>query len=360
MFISSSTPRADGFIMPAEWETHEQTWIVWPENLDVWCDNAHPGQKAFAKVITAISQFEKVKVIVSAEQQSNCRKYFDRSSNVDFVVLPTDDSWVRDTGPTFVINRATGIVRAVKWQFNSWGGLLSSCQNDNEVGVKIAETEGVSYYKCDIVMEPGSYHVDGQGTLLTTEECLLNKNRNPTLSKQQIEDYLKEYLNVQKVIWLSQGTYLDTDTNGHVDNFCCFARPGEVILNWTDDVDDPQHEISQRAYDILSNSTDAKGNRFTVHKLHQPTPIHSGEKIMGVCKPRGERLPANYVNFYLANSCLIMPGFNDDVYDKLAREQLSRIFPDRQIVQIYALDILLGGGIIHCITQQQPKGLLQI
>jgi agmatine deiminase len=222
--------------------------------------------------------------------------------------------------------------------------------------------ERIDRYKCNIVMEGGSIHVDGEGTLITTEECMLNRNRNPKLTKEQIESTLKEHLNIEKLIWLSKGVYLDNDTNGHVDNLCCFVRPGVVCLTWTDDENDPQYAISTDAYRRLSEATDARGRKLEIHKIHQPGPLFiTQEESKGIDSaegtiPRqaGSRMAASYINFYTANGGIIMPGFGDP-NDHQAKNILHKLYPHHEVVQIYTREILLGGGNIHCITQQQPE-----
>jgi agmatine deiminase len=223
--------------------------------------------------------------------------------------------------------------------------------------------ERVDCYKAsDFVLEGGSIHVDGEGTLLTTEECLLNPNRNPHLNKLEIEGRLADYLNIQKIIWLEKGVYND-ETSGHVDNLCCFLRPAVVALTWTEDRQDPQYEISLAAYDRLKSSTDARGRAIEVVKIQQPGPLNitSGESggvdaVEGT-KPRqeGDRMAGSYVNFYIANGGAVVPTFNLPT-DQFALETLIKYMPDRQVVGVNAREILLGGGNIHCITQQQVKG----
>eukprot|EP00026_Physarum_polycephalum_P011148 Phypoly_transcript_11349.p1 GENE.Phypoly_transcript_11349~~Phypoly_transcript_11349.p1 ORF type:complete len:381 (+),score=41.16 Phypoly_transcript_11349:57-1145(+) len=358
------TPREDGFVMPAEWEPHKSTWIVWPERQDIWRDKAVPAQKAFSDVINAIAKYERVNVIASKEQLEICRNTINNSSpNVNIIEMPTDDAWVRDSGPTFVVNRSAGEVRGVKWIFNGWGDKQPH-NKDNQVGKNILDIEKTQTYFCDIVMEPGSFHVDGEGTLITTKECLLHPSRNPNLTQSQIEEKLKEYLNVQKVIWLNLGLEGDSDTNGHIDNLCCFLQPGVVALTWTDDVNDGQYKRAMDAYEILENSSDAKGRKIHVVKLHQPAiltvmPDESSGLVGAHLEGRepGSRLPANYTNFYVANQVVVVPAFGDAKYDQLAKEEIGKWFPEREIVLVPARDIVLGGGIIHCITQQQPLGI---
>ena len=259
---------------------------------------------------------------------------------VRVVELASNDSWMRDCGPTFVVDDRGGL-RAVDWDFNAWGGLNGGLyfpwDLDDQVAQKVMEIERVDRYKAhDFILEGGSIHVDGQGTLLTTEECLLNPNRNPHLSRSEIESRLQEYLNVEKIIWLGQGVYND-ETNGHVDNLCCFIRPGVVALTWTDDRFDPQYEISLDASQRLSQATDARGRKLELVKIHQPGPlVVTEEESQGVdpiegSQPRqpGMRLAGSYINFYIANGGVIVPIFNDP-HDGPALETLRSTFPGAQ------------------------------
>jgi agmatine deiminase len=357
-----STPAADGFRMPGEFEPHEGCWMIWPERTDNWRLGAKPAEKAFVDVAEAISRFEPVTMCVSARQFVNARGKL--PAQIRVVEMSNNDSWMRDVGPTFVVDEK-GNLRAVDWDFNAWGGLDGGLyfpwDLDDLIARKVAEIERADRYKAPLVLEGGSIHVDGEGTLLTTEECLLNANRNPQLSREEIEKYLKAYLNIEKVIWLPRGIYND-ETDGHVDNICCFVRPGVVLLAWTDDVNDPQHEICQEALAALESATDAMERNLEVHKLQLPSPVLiSAEECEGVDSvegsiPRkaGDRMAASYVNFYIANGAVIAPLFGDPA-DRPALEKLKELFPNREVVGIYAREILLGGGNIHCITQQQPK-----
>jgi len=223
------------------------------------------------------------------------------------------------------------------------------------------EMEGADRYTTTLVMEGGAIHVDGQGTCLTTEECLLNPNRNPHLTRDDIEEQLRQYLSVTKVIWLDKGVYLD-ETGGHIDELACFTSPGHVALTWTDDRSDPQFDISQDAYQRLRHATDARGRRLEIHRIHQPGPLFmSAEEAAGIdpqagSHPRraGDRLAASYVNFYIANKCVVMPLY-EKRRDAAAMRTLKRLFPTRAVVGIPTREVLLGGGNIHCITQQMPR-----
>ncbi len=361
--LVTSRPQADGFWMPGEFEPHRGCWMLWPERGDTWRLGAKPAQACFAQVAEAIAAFEPVTVGVSHGQWENARACL--SDTVRVVEISSDDAWMRDVGPTFVID-ANGRLRGIDWGFNAWGGLEDGLyfpwSRDRLVARKVLEIEGVDRYRAPLIMEGGALHVDGEGTLITTEECLLNPNRNPRMTREQIEDTLNAYLGIETVIWLPAGVYLD-ETNGHVDNLCCFVRPGEVLLTWTDDADDPQYAISHTALDRLSAQTDARGRPLTVHKIHQPDPMGISEAecqgldVSETAKPRraGDRMAASYVNFYIANGGIVMPLF-DDPRDREAIDSLTRLFPDRKVVGVRSREILLGGGNIHCITQQIPLG----
>jgi agmatine deiminase len=356
-----STPAADGYRMPGEFEPHAGCWMAWPERPDNWRLGAKPAQHAFAAVAEAINVSEPVSVGVSDAQFEHCRALLPPSIRV--VELSTDDAWIRDTGPSFVIDRA-GARRAVDWRFNAWGGLQGGLyfpwDRDDRVAAKIAEIERAGRYRAPIILEGGSIHVDGEGTVLTTEECLLNANRNPELSREQIEAVLFDYLGAEKTIWLGDGVFND-ETDGHVDNIACFARPGVVLLTWADDREDPQHAISRAAEERLLAATDARGRSIEVVRLPSPGPIVITEdEARGVdatpgTLPRraGDRMAASYANFYLANSRIVFPLL-DERYDDQAAEILGAAFPDREIVGVPAREIILGGGNIHCITQQVP------
>lgn len=359
----NSTPRQDGFRMPGEFEPHRGTYIIWPERPDNWRNGAKPAQKVFTQVANTIGKYEPVTVIVSDSQYQNARHML--NDYVRVVEMSNDDSWVRDCGATFVVNDQ-GELRGVDWSFNAWGGLVDGLyfpwDKDDRIASKMCELEGANRYRLDdFVLEGGSIHVDGEGTLMVTEECLLSAGRNPQLTKEEIEKVLCEYLNVEKVLWIKEGIYND-ETNGHVDNMCNFVRPGVVALAWTDDENDPQYKRSHEAYEYLSNEVDAKGRKLEIHKILTPTPVlitkeeSEGVDAVDGTLPReeGDRLAASYVNYYTGNGFVAVPVFGDP-HDELAIKQLQELYPDRVIEPIYAREILLGGGNIHCITQQVPE-----
>nr|WP_297173284.1 agmatine deiminase [uncultured Agathobaculum sp.] len=363
MRILQTSPAQDGFFMPAEFAPHEGCLMIWPERADSWQYGAYAARRAFLRVIDEISRSEKMTVLCSERQYDNARAQL--PPQVRLVVMETDDAWARDIGPTFVVN-GRGERRGIDWGFNAWGGtvdgLYPSWEKDNRAARKFCDLiEADCYDKRDFICEGGSIHVDGEGTALVTEACLLSAGRNPALSKNEIERTLCDYLGVSKVIWLPRGIYND-ETNEHVDNVCAFTAPGEVVLAWTDDECDPQYKLSEESLRALEGAVDAKGRRLRVHKLPLPAPVTiTAEECDGLdlcdgapTRTPGERLAASYVNFYIANGSVVMPAFGDPM-DKTAQAILQSLFPTRRVVAIPARDILIGGGNIHCITQQIPK-----
>lgn len=357
-----STPKKDGFSMPAEYAPHKKVWMVWPERCDNWRNGAKPAQEAYANIAKAINEFTPVTMCVSASQYGNCRAKL--PSDIRVVEISNDDSWVRDTGPTFVTNDK-GDIRAVDWVFNAWGGLVDGLYfpwaNDDLVAQKICEIEGIDRYRTEgFVCEGGSFHVDGEGTLITTEMCLLSEGRNPHLSKEEIEEKLCEYLNLEKIIWVKDGIDPD-ETNGHIDDVACYVRPGEVACIWTEDKDNQFYQACQDAYAQLSEAVDAKGRSLKVHKLCMPEKYVTikGEFAIDAAEdsaPRedGDVCIASYMNFLITNGALIVPQYGDK-NDSLALKQLGEIFPDHKIVGVNSWEVVYGGGNIHCITQQQPS-----
>ena len=362
MKVIASTPKKDGFYMPAEFSPHYGCILIFPERSDSWQYGAYAARKAFVKICTAIAESEKVTVCASEKQYENARRML--PDNIRVVEMSSNDSWARDYAPTFVTDGKE--IRGINWRFNAWGGLYDGLyfpwDKDDKMARKLCDLYDKDMYDAgDFVLEGGSIHVDGEGTCITTEACLLSSGRNPDLTKEEIEEKLKEYLGVERVIWIKRGIYND-ETNEHVDNICAFVKPSEVVLAWTDNENDPQYEMSRSCYDILSNSTDAKGRKLKIHKLYLPEPVRiTAEECEGLdtmdfepTRQPNERLAASYVNFYISNSAIVMPFFNDPA-DEKAKALLEKLFPERKIVGIYARDILIGGGNIHCITQQIPE-----
>ena len=364
IYESESTPKKDGFYMPGEYEEQERTWILWPHRSDVWRCGAKPAQKVFTEIIKTVARFQPITVGVNTEDFPAVCEIFDGVENVRVIHMEYNDSWIRDPGPAFLVND-NGEVALSHFHFNAYGGFIDGLyfpwDKDDKMARKLCDLFDVDMYDMSgFVLEGGSIHTDGEGTLITTEACLLSKGRNPKLTKAEIEEKLAECLGITKVIWLKNGIFHD-ETDEHVDNICAFVKPGEVVLAWTDDENDPQYALSKSCLDILENSTDAKGRKIKVHKLYLPKPIYVTEEECGgldtmdfePTRTVGERLAASYVNFYIANKAIVMPFFGDE-NDERAKKTLAELFPEREIIPIYARDILTGGGNIHCITQQIP------
>lgn len=362
-------PKPDGFRMPAEFEPHHGTIMIFPERPGSWTYNAEPALPAFLQIYKTIAKEEQLYLIVSQNSYQKAVSLLSGIENVHILEIPQDDAWARDTAPTFLRN-TSGEVRGIDWQFNAWGGtydgLYADWRADNALASAFCEAEGYACYDAQhFVLEGGSIHSDGNGTILTTESCLLSKGRNLQMSKEQITQTLCAYLGAEKVIWLPRGIYND-ETNEHVDNVCAFLRPAEVVLAWTDDESDPQYALSKASLETLEAETDAEGHHFTIHKL--PIPAHPvcitqhdldgytfapGEDEREV----GERLAASYVNFYFTNHSVLLPQFGGDnaESDALAMQLMQEWCPDRKIIPIPARELIVGGGNIHCLTQQIPE-----
>jgi len=330
--------------MPAEWVKHSRTYIAWPVQASMcYPEDFEAVCLGYTEIIRAIAEFEPVTVVgnpVDAEKL-HCLFPDDR---IELLFIEHNDAWLRDNGPTFLI-RDTGEIAAVNWQFNAWGGKYAAWDLDNQVAPRILDAVGLKRFDASLVMEGGSFHVDGEGTLLTTEECLLNPNRNPELTRAQIEAELKQFLNIRKVVWLKNG--LDGDeTDGHVDNISCFAAPGKILLQVCADPEDANYAISQENLRILKEETDALGRKFEIVPILQPPKLFNKDK----------RLTLSYLNFYFVNGGLILPVFGGQARetDRLAVQVLGKLFPERRIRTVNGLAIIREGGNVHCTTQQMP------
>ena len=361
--ITGSTPKKDGYHMPGEFEKQKCIWMIWPERPDNWRSNAGPARKAFSEVAKAISQFEPVIMLSSKAQFADCRKQL--PEEIQVLEMESNDAWARDIGPSFLINNEEKL-RACDWTFNAWGGdvdgLYKPWDKDDRIASQICEKAGVDFYRTEgFVLEGGAFHLDGEGTILTVEMCLLSKGRNPSLSKEQIEQKLCDYLGGEKVIWLKDG--IDPlETNGHIDDVACFVSPKEVACIFTEDKDHPFYQASQDAYRILREATDAKGRQLKVHKICCTKKNIYIEKEFVIEKNNssikrmtGDLCIASYLNFLIVNGGVIVPQYGDE-NDALALAQIQEIFPDRKAIGVYTREIVYGGGNIHCITQQQPAG----
>tara|TARA_R110002110_G_scaffold3754_1_gene19516 strand:- start:40265 stop:41365 length:1101 start_codon:yes stop_codon:yes gene_type:complete len=358
--LLDSTPRADGFHMPGEHEPQERVLMAWPESPENWREEAVPAQQAYAAVASAISEVTPVTLCVSTAQYPVARRCL--PPGVELLEIPSNDSWMRDIGPTYVVNGAQR--RGVDWVFNAWGGdvngLYEDWDDDDAMAARLLAYRGEDRYRAPMVMEGGALHVDGEGTLYTTQECLRHPGRNPQLSREEIETLLADFLGIEKIIWLKQGLYND-ETDGHVDNLLHVARPGEVLLTWCDDAQDPMYDICREALAVLHSSRDARGREIIVHKLPLPGPLYvTAEEAAGVRNPDdglsrtpGERLAGSYANFLITNGLIVYPLL-DEATDAQAAAVLADVFPQYRVVGVPGREILLGGGNIHCITQQVP------
>ncbi len=367
-----------GYRTPGEFEPHTGTIMIWPSRPGSWPHKAAAARAAFIKIFASVIKSEDLYLAVKPHEADDARNMIfsdadiqavpDFKDRIHFFEIETDDAWARDIGPTFV--SFEGENYGISWKFNAWGGEYDGLYTDYENDDAFAKAfcEGFGYPVIDaspFILEGGSIHTDGCGTLLTTAECLLSPGRNSDLNKEQLEDVLKERLGVSKILWLPTGL-LGDETNGHVDNICAFLKPGELILAWTDDPQSPQYEIVRAALKYLEGKTDAFGRRLIVHKLPIPDAqicIEQGD-LDGLVfeegedeREIGEALAASYVNFYFTNNAILMPVFGgeNEASDNHAVSLMKKWCSDREIIPVYARDILLGGGNIHCITQQIPK-----
>ncbi|MNJ44172.1 Agmatine deiminase [compost metagenome] len=337
-------PKALNYTMPPEWSQHERTYISWPiQDSMVYPEQYEAVCAAYAEIIEAIAEFEPVTIVINpADEQLVCS--FVKQDNVTLLPIQHNDAWLRDNGPTFIQN-SEGKVAGVNWKFNAWGGKYSPWDLDDAVAPQILKQAGITQFDAPLVMEGGSIHTDGEGTILTTEECLLNENRNPELSREQIEAYVKDFTGSEVIVWLERGLSGD-ETDGHVDNIACFVAPGKVIIQVCDDPQDENYAITQTNLAILEQATDAKGRKLEIVKLQQPPRVDYEDS----------RLTLSYLNFYFVNGGIILPVFGGSAAhtDQMAIDTLSSLFPDRRIRTINGMGVIKEGGNVHCTTQQMP------
>lgn len=372
---SGANTLKDSYRVPAEWEPHAACVMGWPFTSEVWPERAVPARQAFTSVVQAISRSEKVILLVRQTELDRCRRVLRKEIAENRVELCDavlyNDVWTRDAGPTFVISDDGKRVRGVDWTFNCWGGQRYDCGHMKELARALCKKLGLAFSSTSLVCEGGALAFDGAGTVVTTESVLLSSTRNGC-NKQEVERKLSECLGGVKVIWLPEGVYADS-TDGHVDNLLAFVGPAEVVLCWTDDHSDPQFSISRQAEQVLLNATDAKGRRFKIHRLHQADPLYFVYKQENqrerkfVSKEEAEqigkevmRVTASYINFYIANKSVIVPQFDQLMWDQAALVLLGKLFRGREMVGIDARPIVIGSGGIHCITQQLPATTSQL
>ncbi len=348
MQLLPDLPARLGYSMPAEWEPHEATWLTWPHKEESWPGLFDRIPLVWVEIVRALVASEEVRILVgSAEMEATARQLLMREhvslDRVRFFPVPTNDAWARDHGPLFVINRRERKSAIVDWEYNAWGGKYAPWDLDNAVPSRVAELLGVPVAQPGIVLEGGSIDVNGCGSLLTTESCLLNPNRNPTLTREEIERKLRDYLGVRHVLWLGQGIAGD-DTDGHVDDLARFVSPRRVVVASTEDRSSPDYEVLADNLARLRHMRDQDGEPLEVVRLPMPDPVFH----------EGQQLPASYANFYVGNTVVLVPTFRVP-QDRVALETLEQMFPGRRVVGIYARDLVWGLGAIHCITQQQPR-----
>ena len=370
----SQTPAALGYRMPAEWEPHAATWIAWPHNRSDWPGKFESIPWVYAEIVRHLSRSERVSILVNDEAaEAKAREVLVRAAvlpeqavepgkpagTVDFIRIPTNRVWTRDYGPIFVKRKPGNseklpLVAATAWRFNAWAK-YNDWKLDAPISAEVAERLRVPHWRPivtvngkpqRVVLEGGSIEVNGRGTLITTEECLLSEvqQRNPGLSREDLERLFADYLGVQKVIWLERGIAGD-DTHGHVDDITRFVAPDTVLTAYEEDRNDPNHKPLRENFRKLKKSSDQSGKRLQVLKLPMPAPVIFRE----------QRLPASYANFYIANKVVLVPVFNDPK-DRIALDTVAQVFPKRQVVGIYCGDFIWGLGALHCMTQQQPAG----
>ncbi|MHB8072206.1 agmatine deiminase family protein [Desulfosporosinus fructosivorans] len=341
-------PTKLNYSMPAEWVKHSRTYISWPVQSSMcYPEDYETVCLGYTEIIQAIAEFEPVTVIANTTNLEKLSRIF-QNEPVEFLYIDHNDAWLRDNGPTFLI-KVTGELAGINWQFNAWGGKYAPWNLDDLVAPQILNSVGLKCFDAPLVMEGGSLHVDGEGTLLTTEQCLLNPNRNPELTKEQIEAELKKFLNVQKIIWLKKG--LDGDeTDGHIDNIACFVAPGKILIQVCDDPEDENYEITQDNLKLLEAETDALGRKFELIPIQQPPKLCDAET--------GTRYTLSYLNFYFVNGGIILPVFGGEATetDGLAVQMLGKLFPERRIRTVNGMAIIREGGNVHCTTQQMPEG----
>src|ERR1041384_1404027 len=339
-----ATPAALGYRMPPEWHRHAATWLTWPKDPLTWPDRVAQAEAAYLQIMAALAPAERVNLLVddeTMEQTVRARCTFPDAANINFIQLPTVDSWIRDYGPNFVVNDA-GALAYNDWEFNAWGNKYEELKRDSAIPAQLESILRVPRFLPGIVLEGGAIDVNGAGTVLTTEQCLLNPNRNPQLERREIEQYLKDYLGVAQVLWLGEGIVGD-DTDGHVDDIARFVAADTIVCALEDDPADANYELLLYNCERLQCATDTHGRPFEIVTLPMP----------GIVGGREARLPASYANFYIANNVVLAPVFGQP-NDARAVETLQRLFADRRVVPVNAEALVWGMGTIHCLTQQQP------
>jgi agmatine deiminase len=376
-----STPAELGYYMPAEWRRHSATWLSWPKDPETWPERVPQVEDIFLQMMVALAPYETVNLLVNDEAteaavQGRCT--FPGSENVRFHQIATVDSWIRDYGPNFLVSELSNKVSDKvggrpadvekpldetgdklkfvgeplaynDWIFNAWGNKYEELKQDNSIPARFESLLNVPRFEPGIVMEGGSIEVNGAGCVLTTEQCLLNSNRNPHLSQVEIEQYLRTHLGVEKVLWLGEGIVGD-DTDGHIDDIARFVAPDVIVCAVEEDPEDANYELLEDNLRRLQTMTDIKGRPFEIVTLPMPGVVGG----TSTDKRNLDRLPASYANFYIANEVVLAPVFGH-FNDTRALNTLEKLFPTRRVVGINCEPLVWGMGTIHCVTQQQPE-----
>lgn len=348
LYTFEETPKAQGFSFPAEWEKQDALWLSWPHKEESWPGKIHSIYRPYSQFIKLVAADQLVRINVADEAMKTFAMGHIMAAganmdNISFYFHPTNDAWCRDHGPAFVINRETGEKAVVDWGYNAWGGKYPPFDLDDVVPTKIAKEFNLKLFTPPIVMEGGSVEFNGKGTILTTTACLLNENRNPHLTKEQIEGYLKDYYGQEQVLWLGDGIVGD-DTDGHIDDITRFVAEDTVLTVVEEDPNDENYELLQENLAALKEMTLLDGRPLKIVELPMPKPVIYED----------QQLPASYANFYIANKVVVVPVFND-ANDQRALDIIQGCFPDRKVVGIDSVDIIWGLGSFHCLSQQEPS-----
>ncbi len=344
----NKTPRQLGYRFPAEWEPQAATWFSWPHNVETWPGKFDPIPGVFTGIVKTLAAYQHVNINVSDDAMAHDVRSRLLTAGVDpahFTLynIPTNDSWCRDHGPAFVVNpNAPDPLAIIDWGYNAWGGKYPPFDLDDIVPSQVAEMRNLPVFHPGIIMEGGAIDVNGEGCLLTSKSCLLNQNRNPALTQEEIEEYLRDYYNVEKILWVDEGIAGD-DTDGHIDDSARFVAPNTIVAVTENNPNDENHAILERNLSALKEMTDLHGKHFRIVELPMPAPLYFN----------GQRIPASYANFLIANDIVMVPTFRDP-NDGKAIEILQREFQDRTVLGVDCVDLAWGLGTLHCISQQEP------
>ena len=340
-----TTPLQLGYRLPAEWENHAGTWLSWPHNLDSWPGNFDPIPEVWRDFTKILIEHEPVNILAGSQVATiSATSLVGAFSNVNIYPITTNDAWIRDHGPMFLCHENLPPA-LVDWEYNAWGGKYPPYDDDNRVPSHITKATGRESFKSPMILEGGSVEPNGKGTLLVTSQCLLNPNRNPTLTKHDIERELKTFTSCSKILWLGDfgdGSIEGDDTDAHIDQLARFVNPSTILCAWQNDKSNPDYKLLHKLYNKLQMMTDQDGKPFDVVKLPMPDPLFY----------EGQQLPASYCNFYIANNCVVVPTFGVK-QDEVAISIIKEHFPDREVTGQYAVDLIWGFGAFHCMTMNE-------